>query len=79
MPKKKISTLIRDQQVESSYKGPIEALVPDLVSKKEGIYIAYDENLFEVIYELAHRLKKEPAQILWDALQKGLFQMIDES
>lgn len=78
MNNKKTSTYVRESEVEIDYKGPMEGLISNIMEKKEGIYIAYDENLVEVINALAHHLKKPPAQIIWDGLQRGLNAMIDE-
>lgn len=69
---KKESTYIKEKDLQFTYKGSMKTLAQDIIHKKEGITIAYDENLFDTLYELADKYKKEPAQMLTNALFFGL-------
>ena len=75
---KKPSTLVK-KGAFFSHEGSLPDLADRMEKEHEGIYIAYDENLFEVLYSLGEKMKKEPALVLWEALQFGLLQFIDET
>lgn len=75
---RKINMAIKEGETEFSYGGSIDQLCQEMKDAREGVYIAYDEDLFEALNILGDRLKTEPALVLLKALRIGLLQLVDE-
>jgi len=49
------STFVKDGGIEINYQGDLLTMAQEIINKREGIFIAYDEELFSVIFSLSQR------------------------